>query len=165
MTQTEPTDLDLWSAVAAGDEAAFGTLFDRHSRAVYNHAFRLSGSWSVAEDITQATFLAAWRKRGSVQLTHGTALVVAGALLAAAIGLYFVACAVRGERWQVLLIPGDPVGNIGVGINGLNALPHGGEVGLRYDFTRTGIDLEDIRVLVLVCIHITVNELEFIEVK
>jgi RNA polymerase sigma factor (sigma-70 family) len=82
MTQTEPTDLDLWSAVAAGDEAAFGTLFDRHSRAVYNHAFRLSGSWSVAEDITQATFLAAWRKRGAVQLTHGTALpwllVVAG---------------------------------------------------------------------------------------
>jgi RNA polymerase sigma factor (sigma-70 family) len=82
MTQTGPTDQDLWTAVAAGDEAAFGTLFDRHSRAVYNHAFRLSGSWSVAEDVTQATFLVAWRKRGSVRLTHGTALpwllVVAG---------------------------------------------------------------------------------------
>lgn len=82
MRQTEPTDRDLWAAVAAGDEAAFGTLFDRHSRAVYNHAFRLSGSWSVAEDVTQATFLVAWRKRGSVQLPHGTALpwllVVAG---------------------------------------------------------------------------------------
>jgi RNA polymerase sigma-70 factor (ECF subfamily) len=48
MTQTEPTDLDLWTAVAGGDEAAFGMLFDRHSRAVYNHAFRLCGSWSVA---------------------------------------------------------------------------------------------------------------------
>jgi RNA polymerase sigma factor (sigma-70 family) len=82
MTHIEPADRDLWAAVAVGDEAAFGTLFDRHSRAVYNHAFRLSGSWSVAEDVTQATFLVAWRKRGSVQLTHGTALpwllVVAG---------------------------------------------------------------------------------------
>ena len=82
MTQTEPTEQDLWAAVAAGDEAAFGTLFDRHSRAVYNHAFRLCGSWSVAEDLTQATFLVAWRKRGDVRLVHGTALpwllVVAG---------------------------------------------------------------------------------------
>jgi DNA-directed RNA polymerase specialized sigma24 family protein len=72
MAQTGPTDQDLWTAVAAGDEAAFGTLFDRHSRAVYNHAFRLSGSWSVAEDVTQATFLVAWRKRGAVRLTHRT---------------------------------------------------------------------------------------------
>ncbi|GAA3346001.1 RNA polymerase sigma factor [Amorphoplanes nipponensis] len=82
MTQTEPTDQELWAAVAAGDEAAFGTLFDRHSRAVYNHAFRLCGSWSVAEDITQATFLVAWRRRGTARLAHGTALpwllVVAG---------------------------------------------------------------------------------------
>ncbi|MFI7540747.1 RNA polymerase sigma factor [Actinoplanes sp. NPDC049599] len=84
MTQTEPTDQDLWAAVAAGEQAAFGTLFDRHSRAVYNHAFRLCGSWSVAEDLTQTTFLVAWRRRGEVQLTHGTArpwlLVVAGNL-------------------------------------------------------------------------------------
>lgn len=81
-TQTEPSDPDLWNAVAGGDEASFGALFDRHSRAVYNHAFRLSGSWSVAEDVTQATFLAAWRKRGEVRLVHDTALpwllVVAG---------------------------------------------------------------------------------------
>ncbi|GAB2606659.1 DNA-directed RNA polymerase sigma-70 factor [Paractinoplanes abujensis] len=80
--QTEPTDRDLWAAVAAGEEGAFGVLFDRHSRAVYNHAFRLCGSWSVAEDITQTTFLIAWRKRGTVDLTYGTALpwllVVAG---------------------------------------------------------------------------------------
>jgi DNA-directed RNA polymerase specialized sigma24 family protein len=82
MTETEPTDQDLWAAVAAGEEAAFGTLFDRHSRAVYNHAFRLCGSWSVAEDLTQATFLVAWRKREQITIVHGTALpwllVVAG---------------------------------------------------------------------------------------
>jgi RNA polymerase sigma factor (sigma-70 family) len=82
MTGIEPTDADLWSAMTAGDEAAFGTLFDRHARAVYNHAFRLCGSWSVAEDLTQATFLVAWRKRRQVRILQGTALpwllVVAG---------------------------------------------------------------------------------------
>jgi RNA polymerase sigma-70 factor (ECF subfamily) len=65
-----------------GDEAGFGDLFDRHSRAVYNHAFRLTGSWSTAEDVTQATFLIAWRKRDKVRLVDGSALpwllVVAG---------------------------------------------------------------------------------------
>ncbi|WP_433304630.1 RNA polymerase sigma factor [Actinoplanes sp. CA-030573] len=49
---------------------------------MYKHAFRLCGSWSTAEDVTQATFLAAWRKRGTVRLAHTTALpwllVVAG---------------------------------------------------------------------------------------
>ena len=74
--QTERRSDDL------GDEAGFGAVFDRHSRAVYNHAFRLTGSWSVAEDVTQATFLLAWRKRGRVRLVDGSALpwllVVAG---------------------------------------------------------------------------------------
>jgi RNA polymerase sigma factor (sigma-70 family) len=82
MTQTEPSDSALRTAVAGGDETAFGLLFDRHSRAVYNHAFRLCGSWSVAEDLTQATFLVAWRKRAQITIVHGTALpwllVVAG---------------------------------------------------------------------------------------
>jgi DNA-directed RNA polymerase specialized sigma24 family protein len=50
--QTPATDTELWTA---GDAAAFGQLFERHARAVYNHAFRLCGSWSVAEDVTQTT--------------------------------------------------------------------------------------------------------------
>ncbi|WP_410810769.1 RNA polymerase sigma factor [Micromonospora sp. 067-2] len=49
-------------------------LFDRYSRAVYNHAFRLSGSWSTAEDVTQATFLVAWRRRADARLVEGSAL-------------------------------------------------------------------------------------------
>ncbi|MEU5945284.1 sigma-70 family RNA polymerase sigma factor [Micromonospora sp. NPDC047465] len=53
---------------------AFGRLFDRHSRAVYNHAFRLTGSWCTAEDITQATFLVAWRRRDAARLVDGSVL-------------------------------------------------------------------------------------------
>ncbi|MFG3709649.1 RNA polymerase sigma factor [Micromonospora sp. NPDC047730] len=73
-TETRPCDEELWPAVAAGDEGAFGQLFDRHSRAVYNHAFRLTGSWCTAEDITQATFLVAWRRRDAARLVDGSVL-------------------------------------------------------------------------------------------
>ncbi|WP_405096359.1 RNA polymerase sigma factor [Micromonospora sp. NBC_01412] len=73
-TQVRPTDSDLWAAVAAGDESAFGLLFDRHHRAVYNHAFRLTGSWSTAEDVTQTAFLTAWRRRGDARIVDGSTL-------------------------------------------------------------------------------------------
>ncbi|WP_420116159.1 RNA polymerase sigma factor [Micromonospora sp.] len=72
--QVRPSDEELWSSIAAGDEWAFGRLFDRYSRPVYNHAFRLTGSWSTAEDVTQATFLVAWRRRRDARLVDGSAL-------------------------------------------------------------------------------------------
>ncbi|MGH3878005.1 MAG: RNA polymerase sigma factor [Actinophytocola sp.] len=74
MTTDDPTDGQLWSSAAAGSGAAFGVLFDRHARAVYNHCFRLTASWSAAEDLTQSTFLQAWRKRTKVRLEHDSSL-------------------------------------------------------------------------------------------
>jgi RNA polymerase sigma factor (sigma-70 family) len=47
----------------AGDADAFGELFDSCAKAVYNHAFRLIGDWSAAEDVMAQTFLEAWRSR------------------------------------------------------------------------------------------------------
>jgi RNA polymerase sigma factor (sigma-70 family) len=73
MTTDDPSDGDLWARAAAGSGSAFGTLFDRHARAVYNHCFRLTASWSAAEDLTQTTFLHAWRKRDAVRLEHDSA--------------------------------------------------------------------------------------------
>jgi RNA polymerase sigma factor (sigma-70 family) len=64
------TQTEIWT----GDEAAFGRLFDAHARAVYNHAFRLTGSWSTAEEVTSATFLTAWRRRSAMRLVDGSAL-------------------------------------------------------------------------------------------
>ncbi|PWU55300.1 RNA polymerase subunit sigma-70 [Micromonospora sp. S4605] len=72
--QVRPSDEELWSSIAAGDETAFGRLFDRYSRPVYNHAFRLTGSWSTAQDVTQATFLVAWRRRHDARLVDGSTL-------------------------------------------------------------------------------------------
>lgn len=74
MTTDDPSDRELWARAAAGSGPAFGTLFDRHARAVHNHCFRLTASWSAAEDLTQSTFLQAWRKRGAVRLEHDSAL-------------------------------------------------------------------------------------------
>ncbi|SNT65605.1 RNA polymerase sigma-70 factor, ECF subfamily [Asanoa hainanensis] len=52
--------------VRAGDPDAFRELFDEHARSVYNHGFRLTGSWSVAEEVVSLTFLEAWRLRDRV---------------------------------------------------------------------------------------------------
>ncbi|MFD3606765.1 RNA polymerase sigma factor [Streptomyces atroolivaceus] len=55
-----------------GDEDAFAGLFDRYARSVYNHAFRLTGNWSMAEDVVSLTFLEAWRLRGRVNAEGGS---------------------------------------------------------------------------------------------
>lgn len=68
MTTSEPDDAELWRQAVAGSGAAFGELFDRHARAIYNHCFRLTASWSTAEDLVQATFVLAWRKRHQLRL-------------------------------------------------------------------------------------------------
>jgi RNA polymerase sigma-70 factor, ECF subfamily len=60
------TDRDLWDAAAGGNSDAFGVLFDRHSRAVYNFAFRWTADWASAEDTASEVFLTAWRRRSEV---------------------------------------------------------------------------------------------------
>ena len=74
MTTEDPDDRALWSQAAEGGGHAFGVLFDRHAKAVYNHCFRLTASWAEAEDHLQATFLLAWRKRAEVRLERESAL-------------------------------------------------------------------------------------------
>ncbi|MEV7270259.1 RNA polymerase sigma factor [Streptomyces bacillaris] len=58
--------------VRAGERDAFGWLFDAYARSVYNHAYRLTGDWSVAEDVMSLTFLEAWRHHGKVSAEGGS---------------------------------------------------------------------------------------------
>ncbi|MFE9648058.1 RNA polymerase sigma factor [Streptomyces sp. NPDC006365] len=60
------------SRIRAGDADAFGELFDAYARSVYNHAFRLTGDWSTAEDIVSLTFLEAWRLREQLDAEGGS---------------------------------------------------------------------------------------------
>jgi RNA polymerase sigma-70 factor, ECF subfamily len=46
----------------AGDESAFRRLVERHSRGVFQLAFRLTGSEPDADDVVQDTFLKAYRE-------------------------------------------------------------------------------------------------------
>jgi RNA polymerase sigma-70 factor (ECF subfamily) len=68
------TDAELWERASGHDGAAFGELFDRHATRVYNHCFRRTADWTVAEDLTSVVFLEAWRKRRQVRLTGDSIL-------------------------------------------------------------------------------------------
>jgi RNA polymerase sigma-70 factor (ECF subfamily) len=70
----EPTDDALWMRVATGETEAFGVLFERHARLIYNYLFRRTGDWSVAEDLTSVVFLEAYRRRASVDMQAGKVL-------------------------------------------------------------------------------------------
>ena len=59
----EPSDADLWARSRAGDADAFGLLFDRHARLIYNYCFRLVGNRATAQDLLSMVFLEAWRRR------------------------------------------------------------------------------------------------------
>ncbi len=56
-------DAVLWSRSRAGDADAFGMLFERHAKAIYNYCFRRVGDWAAAEDMLSIVFLEAWRRR------------------------------------------------------------------------------------------------------
>ncbi|GAA5156793.1 MULTISPECIES: RNA polymerase sigma factor [Amycolatopsis] len=66
-------DRVLWEQAVRGDRAAFGELYQRHAEAVWNYAYRLTGSWATAEDLTSATFLTAWQKLSSLMLVNASA--------------------------------------------------------------------------------------------
>jgi RNA polymerase sigma-70 factor (ECF subfamily) len=66
---SEVSDRALWDRARDGDAAAFGDLFERHAGRIYTYCFRRTADWALAEDLTSATFLVAWRglRRESLQ--------------------------------------------------------------------------------------------------
>lgn len=68
------SDADLVAAAAAGSEHAFRALYRTYVRPVFWLAHGLLGSRSDAEDVTQETFLAAWRKLPGLELASDSLL-------------------------------------------------------------------------------------------
>ncbi|WP_200304292.1 RNA polymerase sigma factor [Streptomyces adelaidensis] len=62
----------LRARIRAGDREAFAEVYDAYARAVYNHAYRLTGDWSTAEEVMADTFLDAWRTRAQLESDGGT---------------------------------------------------------------------------------------------
>jgi RNA polymerase sigma-70 factor (ECF subfamily) len=63
---------DLIARAQAGDDAAFGVIFEHHSRFVYKFIYAMLGDRGAAEELTQETFLAAYKNiqglRGEAKL-------------------------------------------------------------------------------------------------
>src|SRR6185295_224231 len=58
----QDSDGALIAQALEGDRGAFRVLVERHSRAVFRLAFRITGNESDAEDVVQEAFLRAWRQ-------------------------------------------------------------------------------------------------------
>jgi RNA polymerase sigma-70 factor (ECF subfamily) len=58
-------DSALIAAMRAGDRQAFGSLVERETRAVYHACLRILGRPQDAEDVTQESFVAAYRAIGT----------------------------------------------------------------------------------------------------
>lgn len=56
------SDHALIDRIRSGDTAAFGLLYDRHSRAAYGLARRIGDSPDTAEAVVQEAFLLIWRQ-------------------------------------------------------------------------------------------------------
>lgn len=70
----DETDEALWALVVAGDAAPYGLLWDRHRDRVFRHLLWLGFVAHDAEDLSAATFLELWRRRGAVRFVDGSAL-------------------------------------------------------------------------------------------
>jgi RNA polymerase sigma-70 factor (ECF subfamily) len=59
------TDATAVARVADGDKDALRELYDRYGRIVYGMAYRLTRDAQLAEEATQDTFVAVWRRAAS----------------------------------------------------------------------------------------------------
>jgi RNA polymerase sigma-70 factor (ECF subfamily) len=55
-------DVNLVRQLAAGSEAALGTLYDRYGDAIFAAAYRLTSDRGTAEEVVQETFLTLWNR-------------------------------------------------------------------------------------------------------
>jgi RNA polymerase sigma-70 factor, ECF subfamily len=69
---TTPSDLDLLLQIITGDEDAFTQLYRRRQAGVYRFALHMSGSQTLAEDVTQEVFMVLMRDAGRYDPDRGS---------------------------------------------------------------------------------------------
>ncbi|MGI8477637.1 MAG: RNA polymerase sigma factor [Thermomicrobiales bacterium] len=71
MSADAASDETLLSAIARGDAAALGALYDRYSQLAMAVAYRVLDDHGAAEDAVQDAFLSVWRRVGSFDVSRG----------------------------------------------------------------------------------------------
>ncbi len=66
------SDEELLKLVRTGDETAFVALYRRRQGGIYRFALRMSGSETIAEDVTQEVFLHLMRGNGNFDQERGS---------------------------------------------------------------------------------------------
>ena len=67
----EPSDAALMDQLVRREAAALERLYDRHARAVYSLALRITQQGASAEEIVQDVFLLLWRNAHRYQASRG----------------------------------------------------------------------------------------------
>jgi RNA polymerase sigma-70 factor, ECF subfamily len=65
-------DEDVMQLVRRGDARAFEIIYERHSAAAFSLAYRMMGTRSGAEDVTQDAFLSLWRSGARYDRARGS---------------------------------------------------------------------------------------------
>jgi RNA polymerase sigma-70 factor, ECF subfamily len=65
-------DEDVMQLVRRGDARAFEIVYERHSAAAFSLAYRMMGTRSGAEDVTQEAFLSLWRSGARYDRARGS---------------------------------------------------------------------------------------------
>jgi RNA polymerase sigma-70 factor (ECF subfamily) len=77
LIDSEPTELDdarLVARIAAGEEAAFVTAYDRHAAFVFGSVTRFLGDREAAAEVVQDAFLTLWRRARQFDARSGSLL-------------------------------------------------------------------------------------------
>src|SRR5256885_7021073 len=101
---TTPSDDELLRLMLAGDENAFVALYRRRQGGIYRFALRMSGSETIAEDVTQEVFLALVREGNQFDPSRGS-------LVAYLYGIARNQILLRLERDRFLVPISDDVDN------------------------------------------------------
>lgn len=70
----EPDDARLARRIAAGDEAAFVTAYDRHAGYLFGAVTRFLGDREAASEVVQDAFVTLWRRAGQFDAHAGSLL-------------------------------------------------------------------------------------------
>jgi RNA polymerase sigma-70 factor, ECF subfamily len=69
--RAEPRDEDLLRQLAAGDEDAFRSFYDRHHRSIYRFVLHMTGQPEAAEEVVQEAFMTLIREAARFDPVRG----------------------------------------------------------------------------------------------